>query len=119
PGQIRTVGAAVQALGASDQSAERSAFDALASGDGIAAINMLEAYAAELEGRGENKQAADVYTKIGAISLVVDLARGLSARRKAVLLDPSSLLAFQGLFLDTLTIRREQAALDLASEALA
>src|SRR5690606_30800300 len=58
PGQIKTVGAAVQALGASDQSAERSAFDALASGDGIAAINMLEAYAAELEGRGENKQAA-------------------------------------------------------------
>ena len=109
----------MQALGDSNQSAERSAFDALASGDGIAAMNMLEAYAVELEGRGENKQAADVYTKIGAISLVVDLASGLPARRKAVLLDPNSLRAFQGLFLDTITIKDGQAGLDLATEALA
>lgn len=111
-------GAAVRALSVSARPAERSAFAALASGDNAHALGLLDNLAGDLETRGDRSAAAEVYTRIGAIAVVVDQRRGLAARRKAVLLSPQSLQAFQGLFLDTLLLSGPPAADGLVAAAL-
>lgn len=115
---IDQVGAAAKELGASTRPEERSAFAALASGNALQAIEGLEALAQEFEATGDPKSAAAVYTRIGALALVVDQGRGLAARRKAVLLAPDSLMAFQGLFLDMVLLRGPPEALQLAKDTL-
>jgi DNA-binding winged helix-turn-helix (wHTH) protein len=110
--------AAAQALGASGRAEEKSAFAALASGDSLQAIAVLEDLASKLEARGERQAAAEVYTRVGAIALVVDQARGLHARQKAFELDPESLSAFQGLFFDTTVLRGGAETSAMATEML-
>jgi DNA-binding winged helix-turn-helix (wHTH) protein/tetratricopeptide (TPR) repeat protein len=109
---------AAEALGASGRPEERSAFAALASGDSLQAIEVLEDLASKLEARGETVAAAELYTRIGAIALVVDQSRGLYARQKAFELDPASLAAFQGLFFDTAVLKGGEAASAMANNVL-
>ncbi|MDP3740241.1 MAG: winged helix-turn-helix domain-containing protein [Hyphomonadaceae bacterium] len=116
---IDQIGAATKELGASTRPEERSAFAALASGNALQAIEGLEALAQEIETSGDAKSAAAVYTRIGALALVIDQGRGLAARRKAILLAPDSLNAFQGLVLDTALLRGAPEALQLAKDTLA
>jgi DNA-binding winged helix-turn-helix (wHTH) protein len=116
---IAQAGAAVQALRTSGRAAERSSFASLASGDTGRALDVLEDLAADLERKGERADAADVYTRIGAIALVFDQGRGLVARRKAVLLLPTSMRAFQGLLLDTALLRGSTEAMKLVEDTLA
>jgi tetratricopeptide (TPR) repeat protein len=119
PGEIARIGATAKALGGSERPEERSAFAYLASGDSPRAVDLLEALAKGYEAKGETIAAAEVYTKIGAIALVFDQGRGLAARRKAIQLQPDSLPAFQGLFLDLVLLRGAPEALALAEETLA
>lgn len=109
---------AAEALGASGRPEEKSAFAALASGDSMQAIAVLEDLAAKLEASGEKTAAAEVLTRIGAIALVVDQSRGLRARQKAFELDPASLAAFQGLFFDTTVLKGGAEASAMANEML-
>jgi DNA-binding winged helix-turn-helix (wHTH) protein len=118
PTDIQRAGAAAQALGGSGQAEERSAFAALASGDTAQALTVLEDYAAGLEAQGKRAEAADVYTRIGSLALLVDQGRGLAARRKAFQLAPDSLAGFQGLFFDISLLKGSEAGIAFANEVL-
>lgn len=110
---------AFEEIGASGRAADRQALVSLVEGDDARALDLLEKLARELEAAGDKAAAAEAYTRVGAIALLVDMGRGLSARRKAFELSPDSLVAFQSLFLDLLANRGEEAAAAFAEEVIA
>lgn len=110
---------AVEAIGASKRSEDRAALSSFAAGDQRGALDILERLASDLERAGNMKAAAEAYTRVGAIALLIDQGRGLAARRKAFELSPESLPAFQGLFFDLFLMRGYDAAAAFAGDVLA
>lgn len=110
---------AVAEIGGSARAEERAAFSSFAAGDQTHALDILEKLAADLERAGDKKAAAEAYTRVGAIALLIDQGRGLAARRKAFALAPESLLAFQGLFFDIFRLRGYDASAAYAGEVIA
>ncbi len=110
---------ALSALGASNRAEERAAYESFVAGDRNEALDILERFARDLEGRGETLAAAEAYTRAASLALLVDQARGLAARQKAFALDPESFDAFQGLFFDTLLTKGPDAAEALGVETAA
>ncbi|NWG91566.1 MAG: toll/interleukin-1 receptor domain-containing protein [Parvularculaceae bacterium] len=110
---------AVEAIGGSDRAEDRAALSSFAAGDETGALDILERLAGDLERAGDKNAAAEAYTRVGAIALLVDQGRGLAARRKALELSPESLPAFQGLFFDIFLMRGYEAAAAFAEEAIA
>jgi hypothetical protein len=110
---------AVEAIGASKRSEDRAALSSFAAGDETGALDILERLAGDLERAGDRRAAAEAYTRVGAIALLVDQGRGLAARRKAFELSPESLEAFQGLFFDTFLLRGYDDAAAFAEEVIA
>ncbi len=98
PGDAEQAGRAVRQLGASRRPQERSAFEALASENGIHALDLLEDLARKLEASGDIEAASEVYTRAGAIAPLFDRARAIASQRKAFELNPDSLRTFQSLF---------------------
>jgi hypothetical protein len=96
--ELSQVNEAIRALGASPLEEERSAYSALASGDSVYALDVLENLARELEASGDRASAAAVYRKVGGIAVLVDGARAIAAQQRSFKLEPKSLAAFQGLF---------------------
>lgn len=115
--ETRQIGETVQALGISTRAEERSAYEALASGDSIHALEVLENLASELEAQGERQSAAAVYRKAGAIAVLVDHARAMSAQMKSFRLDPTSLAAFQGMFIIQI-LKGQNEAVTFATDTL-
>ncbi|MDX2236459.1 MAG: winged helix-turn-helix domain-containing protein [Hyphomonadaceae bacterium] len=114
--QFAVADAAIAKLGVSARPAERSAYDALRSGADARALDILEALAADLETSGQAAAAAEVYTRIGAVALVIDQNRGIAARRRALQLAPGSLVAIQGLVFDTFLLQGFEPAAAIARE---
>jgi len=117
--QFAVADAAIAKLGVSARPAERSAYDALRTGADARALDILEALAADLETSGQTAAAAEVYTRIGAIALVIDQNRGIAARRRALQLAPGSLVAIQGLVFDTFLLQGFEPAAAIARETTA
>jgi len=111
--------AAVAELEKSRLPEERAAYESFVGGDEKRALTILERLAADLERRGDKAAAAETYTRVGAIALLVDQPRGLAARRKAFDLAPHSFAAFQGLFFDTHVTKGAPAAEAFAQEIIA
>jgi hypothetical protein len=110
---------AVEAIRGSDRAEDRAALSSFAAGDQERALDILEKLAVDLERSGDKRAAAETYTRVGAIALLSDQARGLAARRKAIELSPESLPAFQGLFFDLYLMRGYSTAVSFAEEVVA
>jgi len=110
---------AVEAIGVSDRAEDRAALSSFAAGDQEHALDILEKLAADLKRAGDNEGAAEAYTRVGAIAILVDQGRGIAARRKAFDLAPESLPIFQGLYFDIYRLRGYPPASAFAREVIA
>jgi DNA-binding winged helix-turn-helix (wHTH) protein len=95
---VNQVSDAVRHLGRSGDAREKSAFEALASDDGVHALDVLDDLARQLEASGDTKAAANAYGRLGAIAVLFDSGRAVAAQRRAFELDPHSLRTFQSSF---------------------
>lgn len=109
---------ALDELGRSPVPADRNVAALARTGDIEQALDVLEALAQDLEQAGNARAASQSYTRLAALALLSDQGRGLSARRKAFALDPTSAPNMQGLLFDTMLLKGPKAAIGLADELL-
>lgn len=109
---------ALDELGRSPVPADRNVAALARTGDIEQALDVLEALAQDLEQAGNARAASQSYTRLAALALLSDQGRGLSARRKAFALDPTSAPNMQGLLFDTMLLKGPKAAITLADELL-
>ncbi len=119
PAEAAPYNPALVALEKSTSPEERAAYDSFVGGDQRQALAILERLAADLERKGEKTEAAEAYTRVGALALLVDQPRGLAARRKAFDLAPNSFPAFAYLFFDTFLMKGPDPAEAFAQETIA